>query len=171
MAYLVMLTIMDFVCDYAATGTVYDVECRDSKFGDGAFLAVSADIGEQNIADLKDTFFVKSLFSPTGRFSFYGTPTDIKVKKSVLDGNYRILDVSFSTLSQATQTEIPRWSRIVATVPNGSRQAVMLVGSASASRWRAGSEKTVGDTMKSFQAVAAPKSAMKIRAKESRSAL
>lgn len=154
---------------HAATGTVYDVECRDPKFGDGAFLAVSPDIGEQSLADLKDSFFVKTLFSPTGRFSFYGTPTDIKVRKSVLDGNFRILDVSFSTLSQATQTEIPRLSRIVATVPNGSGQAVMLVGSASASRWKSGSEKAVGETMKSFQAVAAPKSAMKIRAKERRS--
>jgi hypothetical protein len=147
---------------------VYDVECRDPRFGDGAFLAVSPDIGDQSLADLKDSFFVKSLFSPTGRFSFYGTPTDIKIRKSVVDGNYRFMDITFSTLSQATQTEIPRRSRIAATVPNGSSQVVMLVGSASASRWNQGSDQAVAETVQSFQAVAAPKSALKMRAKERR---
>mmetsp|Transcript_1340 Transcript_1340/g.3088 ORF Transcript_1340/g.3088 Transcript_1340/m.3088 type:complete len:298 (-) Transcript_1340:59-952(-) len=149
-----------------ATGAVYDVECRDTKTGDGAFLAVSPPIADGSLADVKDQFFIKSLFGPRGRFSFYGQPTDIKVKKSVIgdDASYKILDVSFSTLSQATQTEVPRRSKIVVTLPKGSKQAVMLVGSASASRWIKGADKAIADSVGSFRATAAPETNLKLRA-------
>lgn len=151
-----------------ATGAVYDVECRDTKTGDGAFLAVSPPLASASgsLADVKDQFFIKSLFGPRGRFSFYGQPTDIKVKKSVVsdDASYKILDVSFSTLSQATQTEVPRRSKIVVTLPKGSNQAVMLVGSASASRWSKGADKTIADAVNSFRATAAPQTNLKLRA-------
>lgn len=148
-----------------ATGMVYDVECRDSKTGDGAFVAVTPPISGGSLADVKDQFLIKSLFGPRGRFSFYGQPTDIKVKKSTMDdsGLYKILDVSFSTLSQATQTEVPRRSKIIATLPKGSDQAVMLVGSASSTRWQKGADKTVGDAVSSFKATVAPPSSFKLR--------
>jgi hypothetical protein len=154
-----------------ATGPNYDVECREMSTGDSAFLAVTPAIpADKSLSDLKDSFFVQTLFSETGRFSFYGTPTDIKVKKSQTneDGTYRILDVTFSTLSQATNAEIPRNARIVSTVPTGSKQAVMLVGSASAARWKKGSDKTVAATIDSFRAVPAPKSNLTIRVKDPR---
>uniref|UniRef100_A0A7S2E3I8 Uncharacterized protein n=1 Tax=Helicotheca tamesis TaxID=374047 RepID=A0A7S2E3I8_9STRA len=65
-----------------AKGAQFDVECRDSKTGDGAFLAVTSKLSSQNnLADLPSSYFVNQLFSPTGRFSFYGAPTDIKIKK------------------------------------------------------------------------------------------
>lgn len=149
-----------------ATGSVYDVECRDTKTGDGAFLAVSPPISGGSLADIKDQFIIKSLFGPRGRFSFYGQPTDVKVKKSTLgdDGSYKILDVSFSTLSQSTMSEVPRRSRIVVTLPKGSNQAVMLVGSASATRWSKGADKSVGSTVDSFRATAAPQTSLKLRA-------
>jgi len=155
-----------FSIPHTATGSVYDVECRDNKTGDGAFLAVTPPISGGSLADVKDQFLIKSLFGPRGRFSFYGQPTDIKVKKSTLgdDGSYKILDVSFSTLSQATQTEVPRRSKIVATLPKGSNQAVLLVGSASAARWSKGADKSVGATIDSFRATAAPPSNLKLRA-------
>lgn len=148
-----------------ATGGLFDVECRDSETGDGAFLAVSPDVGGVPLAELKDAFFSKSLFANTGRFSFYGQPTDIKVKTAEVTGDYRILDVSFSTLSQSTQTEIPRKARVVATIPSGTSQAVMLVGSASALRWKKGSDKKVLATVQSFKAAVAP-SGLKLRAKD-----
>jgi hypothetical protein len=91
-----------------ATGSVFDVECRDLKTGDGAFLAVSGNTNGKNIGELSRGFFVDSLFGRMGRFSFYGEPTDIKVKSSTVNGNYRVLDLAFSVLSQSTQTEIPR---------------------------------------------------------------
>lgn len=147
-----------------ATGAVYDVECRDNKTGDAAFLAVTPPIPGSSLADTKDQFLIKSLFGPRGRFSFYGQPTDVKVRSSTLNGDYKVLDVSFSTLSQATQTEVPRRSRIVATLPKGSNQAVLLVGSASASRWTKGSDKTVGAAVESFRATAAPETSLKMRA-------
>lgn len=153
-----------------ASGTVFDVECRNPKTGDGTFLAVTGNTGGKSIRDLPDSFFLESLISPTSRFSFYGTPTDVKVKKSLMDDkNYRIIDMGFSTLSQSTQTEIPRRARIVATIPEGTTQAVMLVGSASAQRWRKGSEEEIAKVAESFRAVPAPSTSLKVRAKERRS--
>jgi hypothetical protein len=151
-----------------ATGSVFDVECRDVKTGDGAFLAVSSDTGGSSIADLKDSFFVDNLIAPTGRFSFYGPPTDVKVKKSSVQGAFRIIDISFSTLSQSTQTEIPRRARVVATIPAGTKQAVMLVGSAGALRWKKGSEEDISKVVASFRAIPAPQTSMKVRAKPRR---
>jgi hypothetical protein len=131
-------------------------------------MAVSPSVGGSILSDLKDSFFVNSLFSPTGRFSFYGQPTDIKVKSSVMKDDYRIFDVSFSTLSQSTQTEIPRKARVIATIPSGSSQVVMLVSSASAIRWKKGAEKHIVSTIESFKAIPAPQTSMKIRAQDSR---
>jgi len=152
-----------------ATGPLFDVECRDTSTGDASFLAVSNDVGGKALSDLPNSFFVKSLFSPTGRFSFYGQPTDIKVKSSEMNGDYRIMDVTFATLSQSTQTEIPRKGRVVATIPNGSSQAVMLVATTSAIRWKKGGESMVASTINSFNAAAAPETSLKIRAKDPRS--
>ena len=150
-----------------ATGAVFDIECRDLNSGDAAFLAVSRPLQGQTLADMKDSFFVKELTKPTGRFSLYGQPTDIKVKNSILTKNdkYRQFDLSFSTLSQSTQAEIPRRARVVVTIPEGTDQAVMLVASASANRWKNGAEKTVAAVVNSFQAIPAPSTSLKIRAK------
>jgi len=161
-----MAVVTSFQSPWAlATGTVYDVECRDSKTGDGAFLAVSPPIVARSLEEIKDQVLIKSLFGPRGRFSFYGQPTDVKVKKSTMGdgGSYKVLDVSFSTLSQATQTEVPRRSKIIATLPKGSKQVVMLVGSASALRWSKGADKAVGEAVTSFRATAAPETGFKLR--------
>jgi hypothetical protein len=132
---------------------------------------VTSSVGGKSIVDLKDSFFVDSLFGPRGRFSFYGAPTDIKAKKGTTVGDYRVIDISFSTLSQSTQTEIPRKARLVATIPSGSTQAVMLIGSASALRWKKGSEQLVASTAESFRAIAAPTTGLKLRRKERYSSL
>ena len=76
----------------SATGMVYDVECRDSKTGDAAFLAVSPPIIDSSsvstISDIKDKDIIASIFGLRGRFSFYGVPTDVKIKKStIIDNN------------------------------------------------------------------------------------
>ena len=148
------------------TGPVFDVECRDSKTGDGAFLAVTSDIEGKSLESLPSAFFLERLFSPTGRFSFYGPPTDVKVKSSkMLDADRRLLELSFSNLSQSTNAEIPRKVLLVATVPSGSPNAVMLVASATASRWKK-VESTARDTIDSFRAIPAPKSSLKLRAKD-----
>lgn len=153
-----------------ASGTVFDVECRNPKTGDGSFLAVTSNTKGKSIGELKDSFFVDQLIAPTGRFSFYGTPTDVKVKSSSISDDYRIIDISFSTLSQSTQTEIPRRARLVARIPEGTEQAVMLVGSASALRWNKGSKEAIAEVTDSFRAIPAPTSSLKMRAKERRSA-
>ena len=149
-----------------ATGTVFDVECRDASSGDGAFLTVAKGKDGKSIDDLSKSFFTDNLFKPTGRFSFYGAPTDIKVKKSEINGPYRMLEITFSNLSQSTNAEIPRTALVAATIPEGSDDVVMLVGSATSTRWRKGSEKQIRDTVNSFKATLAPTSGLKVRAKE-----
>eukprot|EP00522_Entomoneis_paludosa_P016503 CAMPEP_0172448190 /NCGR_PEP_ID=MMETSP1065-20121228/7251_1 /TAXON_ID=265537 /ORGANISM="Amphiprora paludosa, Strain CCMP125" /LENGTH=315 /DNA_ID=CAMNT_0013199609 /DNA_START=52 /DNA_END=996 /DNA_ORIENTATION=+ len=151
-------------------GPVFDVECRDSKTGDGVFLAVTKKVPSdaQKLADLPNSFFLERLFDPTGRFSFYGPPTDIKVKKRVPLSNDRVqLELSFSNLSQSTNAEIPRKALLVATLPPGTDNAVMLVGSATATRWnKQGADAVIQQTMESFRAIPAPKSNLKLRAKD-----
>ena len=145
---------------------MFDVECREASSGDGAFLSVAKMKSSSSIGDLPKTFFSDAIFSPTGRFSFYGQPTDIKVKKSDVVENRRYLEVSFSNLSQSTNAEIPRTALVVATIPEGTDDVVMLVGSANASRWKKGAEKSVRSTVESFRVSLAPKSGLKVRAKQ-----
>jgi len=156
---------LDIKCNITAKGTVYDIECRDANTGDSVFLSVSGKASGKGVNELANSFFLDTLFSSTGRFSFYGPPTDIKVKKSYMEGNTRIIELGFSILSQSTGTEIPRNAIIAATIPQGTDEAVMLVGSSTASRWKKGSEAVVRKTVDSFRAIPAPKSAMKVRAK------
>lgn len=150
-----------------AKGSVFDVECRDASTGDAAFLSVTQSVKGKALADLPNSFFLDQLFSPTGRFSFYGPPTDIKVKKSSTEGNNRIIEFSFSNLSQSTQAEIPRKGIMVATIPEDTNQAVMLVGSANANRWKSkGAEDSIRKVITSFNASPSPKTSMKVRAVE-----
>lgn len=150
-----------------AKGGVFDVECRDASTGDGAFLAVAPAKGK-GLSDLPNAFFTNSLFSSTGRFSFYGAPTDIKVKKSEMNGSYRYLEIVFSNLSQSTNAEIPRTALVAATIPQGTDDVIMLVGSATTNRWkRGGAEQTVRATVESFKCTLAPTSGIKVRARGS----
>ena len=149
------------------TGSVFDVECRDGKTGDGAFLAVTTPANGKALGELPSSFFLERLFDPTGRFSFYGPPTDVKVKKStMIDDATRVLDVSFSNLSQSTNAEIPRKAVLVATIPKGTDNAVMLVASANEGRWKKGGEDRARGIVESFRAIPAPKTNMKLRAKD-----
>lgn len=149
-----------------AEGPFYDIECRNQKTSDGAFVQVTSNVGGKSISDIDNSFILENLLAPSGRFSFYGQPTDVKIKKSTTNGDYRIIDLSFSTLSQATQTEIPRKAQLIATIPKGSSQAVVLIGSAPAGRWKKGSDQDIYSTIESFRAIAAPKSSLKLRRKE-----
>ena len=154
-----------------AKGGLFDVETRDAKTGDGAFLTVSPG-GGKSLAELPKTFFTEKLFANNGRFSFYGAPTDVRVKKSEVEGPYRYLEIAFSNLSQSTNAEIPRTALVAATIPEGADgDVVMLVGSATSNRWKRGAEGPVRATVGSFRAARAPASGMKVRAKKSASEL
>lgn len=168
--------LITFVAPYKLeTGSVFDVECRDGKTGDGAFLAVTGSTDGKSLGELPPSFFLDRLFDPTGRFSFYGPPTDVRVRKSYMlrsssDGNdddRRVLEISFSNLSQSTNAEIPRNAVLVATLPRGAENAVMLVASTSASRWRRGDgEGRSMDIVNSFRAINAPRTGLKLRPKD-----
>jgi len=147
-------------------GGVFDVECRDGKTGDGAFLAVTESTDGKSLSDLPSSFFLGRLFDPTGRFSFYGSPTDVKIKSSRVEGDQRYIEVTFSNLSQSTNAEIPRKALIVASIPQGTNNAIILVASANAVRWKKGAQATAQSTVDSFRATLAPKSNMKMKAKD-----
>ena len=169
--------LVSFVAPYRLEkGSVFDVECRDGKTGDGAFLAVSGPTGGKSIGELPSSFFLERLFDPTGRFSFYGPPTDVRVRRSVIlddvdggggGGDRRMLEVTFSNLSQSTNSEIQRSAVLVATIPRGTDNAVMLVASSNASRWkRGGGEGRAMEIVGSFRAVPAPKTGLRLRPKD-----
>lgn len=140
-----------------AKGSLFDVECRNSDTGDSAFLSLSSKANGKSVEELPTSFFTKSLFSPTGRFSSYGQPSAIKVKKSYMSGKNRIIELSFSILSQSTGAEIPRTGIIAATIPEGADEAVMLVASSTASRWSRVTEKDCRKTVESFNVSNSPK--------------
>jgi hypothetical protein len=146
------------------TGSNFDIECRNGKTGDGVFVAVTPPVNGKTIDNIAYSFLLERLFAPTGRFSFYGPPTDIKIKKSTTIDNRRYMEVSFSTLSQSTNAEIPRTAALVAVLPENTENAILLVGSTSTNRW-----KTVRDnirnTLDSFQAIPAPQTQLKVRSK------
>jgi hypothetical protein len=153
-----------------AKGTVFDVECRDANTGDGIFLAVTPSkyeggVGVSTINQLPDSFILDQLIKPDGRLSFYGPPTNVKIISSTVVGDYKFIDLSYSVVSQATQTEIPRRAKIAVTIPSGTDQAVLVMGSASVGRWKRGSQALVSSAVQSFRAVQAPPSALKIRGK------
>merc|ERR1712071_27312 len=102
--------------------------------------AVTQPTNGKSLEELPSSFFLERLFDPTGRFSFYGPPTDVKVKKSKMldNGERRLIELTFSNLSQSTNAEIPRNCVVVATIPKGTEYAVMLVVSSNSSRWRKG---------------------------------
>ena len=56
-----------------AKGSFFDVECRDGKSGDGAFLAVTTNVGGKSVSELGDSFFLDNLLAPTGPFFFLRT--------------------------------------------------------------------------------------------------
>ena len=149
-------------------GDVFDVECRNGKTGDGAFLAVTKLAQGKSLEELPSSFFLDCLFDTTGRFSFYGPPMDVKVKKSqLIDNDRRVIELTFSNLSQSTNAEIPHNAVLVATIPKGTKNATMLVASSNSSRRRkGGAGGRARDIVDSFRAVPAPKTDMKVRAKD-----
>lgn len=118
-----------------------------------------------DITQIPQSFFLDQLFAPTGRFSFYGAPTNLKVKKSEIVDGKRIIQFSFANLSQSTNAEIPRTAIMVASIPEGMDQAVMLVGSSTTTRWNKGSETAIRSTIDSFNAAPSPKTSLKVRMK------
>lgn len=116
-------------------GMFYDVEVRNAKSADGAFLQVAALPAGKTLADVDDKFLTKSVFSTEGRFGAYGAPTDIKVLKSEAGSPARLLDISFSALSPG-QTEVPRRALVAAVQPEGATDVVMLVSGSTASQWK-----------------------------------
>ena len=69
-----------------------------------------------------------------------------------MDG-YRYVEFSFAALSP-TYAEVPRRAVLVATVPGGADKSdiVMLVGSATAGRWKKGAEPAIRGIVESFRA-------------------
>jgi hypothetical protein len=129
-------------------------------------VAVTSNLSTDSLANVDSTVFMDRLFGPTGRFSLYGPPTNIKIKERESQrDDYRLFEVSFANLSQSTNAEIPRKALVVASLPKGSPSAVLLVASATASRWKK-VEQSLQETVASFRAIPAPPTSLKIRPKD-----
>ena len=142
-----------------ARGFYYDVEARNSKLGDSAFVQVAslpagggADDADA-LAAVPASFFTRALFRPDGRFGAFGAPTDVRVVSdqfSSADGR-RTLELSFAALSPGGN-EVPRRALVAAVAPPASGDAVMLVVGATAGRWRSsGADAAAAATSASFR--------------------
>lgn len=131
----------------------FDIGCRDPSTGDGVFVAVSP-TGVSSNEELCDSTITKTLSGPSRIFSLLGPAQGVKILKSSsmnVDGNtYRVWDVEFYTLSQSRQTELPYRARVVATVPPGTNQAILLVGYSTSLRWRT-IERTISRILRTFE--------------------
>ena len=134
-----------------ARGMYYDVEAR-SQDGDSAYVHVRTLPTDKDVMAVKASYLTSSVFNTYGRWSTYGQPTDIKVLSDVSKGSVRYMDVAFSVLSQAGP-ESPRKAVIAALQPKGSGDAVMLVSSATTSRWKKGAEAGARQAADSFRVV------------------
>ena len=135
-----------------ARGTYFDIEAR-SQEGDSAFVHVRSLPGETDLMVVPASYLTNAVFNRYGRFSAYGQPTDIKVLSDVTEGPTRYLEVNFGVLS-ASGGDAPRKGIIAAVQPSGSKDAIMLVTSATASRWKkSGADASARRAAESFRVV------------------
>lgn len=132
-----------------ARGMYYDVEAR-SQEGDSAFVHVRTLPSGKDVMAVPASYLTSSVFNTYGRWSTYGPPTDIKVLKDESNGQVRYLEVVFSVLSQSGPESI-RKGVIAAIQPKGSTDAIMLVSSATSSRWKKGAEASARQAAQSFR--------------------
>ena len=98
-------------------------------------------------------YLTSSVFNQYGRWSTYGQPTDTKVLSDVTKGQTRFIEVAFSVLSQAG-SDSPRRGLIAVVQPKGSSDCVMLVSSATSSRWKkSGAAAAARQAAESFRVV------------------
>ena len=135
-----------------ARGMYYDVEGR-SQDGDSAYVHVRTLPTDKDVLSVPASYLTSSVFNQYGRWSTYGQPTDTKVLGDVTKGQTCFIEVAFSVLSQAG-SDSPRRGLIAAVQPKGSSDAVMLVSSATASRWRkGGADAAARQAAESFRVV------------------
>jgi len=135
-----------------ARGTFFDVEARSPE-GDSAYVHVRKLPSDKDVMSVPATYLTSSVFNKFGRFSAYGPPTDVSVLTDVTKGQARFIEIKFSVLS-ASGSDSPRRGLIAALQPVGSNDAVMLVSSATASRWKkSGAEATTRQAAESFRVV------------------
>lgn len=134
-----------------ARGMYYDVEAR-SQEGDSAYVHVRTLPTGKGVLEVKASYLTSSVFNTYGRWSTYGPPTDVKVLSDVTKGQIRYMDVIFSVLSQSGPESI-RKGVLAAVQPSGSSDAIMLLSSTTASRWKKGAEAGARQAAESFRIV------------------
>ena len=105
---------------------------------------------DKGVMAVPASYLTSSVFNTYGRWSTYGPPTDIKVLSDESRDGVRYLDVVFSVLSQSGPESI-RKGVIAAIQPTGSMDAVMLLSSATSSRWKKGAEASARQAAQSFR--------------------
>uniref|UniRef100_A0A7S2SV54 PsbP C-terminal domain-containing protein n=1 Tax=Rhizochromulina marina TaxID=1034831 RepID=A0A7S2SV54_9STRA len=133
------------------TGAFYDVESRDRSNGEGCYVQVTPLEGSKSLEGLPSSFFTEQILSSKGRFGAYGVPVNVKMVSSRMEGAIRVLEFTFSALSP-TYAEVPRHAVVAVTAPEGAKEVVMLVGTASAARWNKGASKLLSEATSSFRA-------------------
>lgn len=143
-----------------AKGNYYDVESRN-KEGDAAFIHVAALPAGQKIDAVPNSFFTDAALGPLGRFGSYSAPQITRVSTGAYQPKgaassaaipTRYVEVSFNALTQSG-FEVPRKGVIAALQLPGSSDALMLVSSVGAARWKKGGEDDARLAAETFRVV------------------
>mmetsp|Transcript_14733 Transcript_14733/g.21043 ORF Transcript_14733/g.21043 Transcript_14733/m.21043 type:complete len:337 (+) Transcript_14733:57-1067(+) len=142
------------------------IESRDISNPDSAFIQVaSISYGGVELKDpfsIPSSFFSDTLFSKSGKYGMYGTPTDVKVKRvKVQEGQGEsgkaLYIANFTTLTPSMR-ESERKAFIAASVVGDG--VFMLVASTTSARFK-GQESLLRQVVDSFDCVQAPKSSLR----------
>jgi hypothetical protein len=136
----------------AARGLYYDVEAKSQKDGDkgSAFLQVIALPSGETVETASKKLFTKRVLAIDGRFGAYGEPTDVKITADSTATSQRSIDFGFTT--QAPGGSELAWKATMRAVqPPGSTDALVIVSSAPAARWKSGGEALARAATASFR--------------------
>eukprot|EP00629_Pelagomonadales_sp_RCC1024_P003912 CAMPEP_0119269054 /NCGR_PEP_ID=MMETSP1329-20130426/6605_1 /TAXON_ID=114041 /ORGANISM="Genus nov. species nov., Strain RCC1024" /LENGTH=271 /DNA_ID=CAMNT_0007269041 /DNA_START=317 /DNA_END=1128 /DNA_ORIENTATION=- len=129
-----------------AKGFYYDVEARD-KLGDSSYVHVIPAASGQ---DLSPSYLASQILRTDGRYGAFGPPTDVKATAAAGAGSSQLVDVAFSAITPGGSLT-PRRAVLAAATAPGSSDVLVLVSSASESRWNAGGEAAARAVSKTFR--------------------
>ena len=136
-----------------------NLDVRDVRQSDSAFLLVGALPAGQAFESLPDNFFLDLLFDPAGKYGQYGQVEDRKVLSCTLTAltlpnghkqQYRRMALKFAPLSYNANT-VERRALLSATAVGGS--VFVMVSGSLATRYKAVKEDLL-EVQESFRAIA-----------------
>jgi hypothetical protein len=148
--------LLSFNAPWPLSKSTTGIEARDNTGGYESSFVLVAELpkGTTALDKIKPSFISETIFSSTGKFGMYGTPTDVRIKKRDGDvGLMTIYEASFTTLTPAMRESDRKAFISASIVGNG---LFLLVTTTTAVRFK--KLDVMRKVAESFSAVPAPAS-------------